>query len=313
MVNDQPENTSVIVESRDEHPLFGGVHCVLYALFDQHGTLDLGAMKAQAQLMLDQNVDGMTVLGLATEAQKLSLTEQQAVISAVAQVLDGRCPYSVTISGNSIAQQSELAHYALDQGADWLILQPPIVGHFSGETYLDFFSAVAEEFSAPFAIQNAPQYLGRALSAEDVEQLKANHDNFSLIKAEISAVSLADFIRSAGRDLTILNGRGGLELTDCLRAGADGFVLAPDVCDYSKRMFDLYQSGKQKEMDALYSEVLPAIVFMMQSLEHLICYGKRLFAARAGMIVYDRSPALAPTQFGLEITQHWANRLGVLD
>ena len=270
-------------------------------------------MKTQAQLMLDQNVDGMTVLGLATEVQKLSLTEQQTVISAVAQVLDGRCPYSVTISGNSIAQQSELARYALDQGADWLILQPPMAGHFPGDTYLDFFSAVAEEFSAPFAIQNAPQYLGRALSAEDVERLKANHNHFSLIKAEISAVALAAFIRSAGHGLTILNGRGGLELTDCLRAGADGFVLAPDVCDYSKRMFDLYRAGKQKEMDALYSEALPAIVFIMQSLEHLICYGKRLFAARAGMTVYDRSPALVPTQFGLEITRHWANRLGVFD
>jgi 4-hydroxy-tetrahydrodipicolinate synthase len=32
----------------------------------------------------------------------------------------------------------------------------------------------------------------------------------------------------------------------------------------------------------------------MRSLEHLICYGKRIFAARAGLEVFDRAPALRP-------------------
>jgi 2-keto-3-deoxy-L-arabinonate dehydratase len=44
----------------------------------------------------------------------------------------------------------------------------------------------------------------------------------------------------------------------------------------------------------------------MQSLEHLICYGKRIFARRAGLTVHDRAPALRPTPFGLTLVDHWA-------
>ena len=44
----------------------------------------------------------------------------------------------------------------------------------------------------------------------------------------------------------------------------------------------------------------------MQSLEHLICYGKRIFGARAGITIHDRAPALRPTEFGLSLVGHWA-------
>ena len=42
------------------------------------------------------------------------------------------------------------------------------------------------------------------------------------------------------------------------------------------------------------------IVFNMQTIPHLICYGKRLLAARIGLNVFDRSPFQAPTKFGLQ-------------
>jgi 4-hydroxy-tetrahydrodipicolinate synthase len=56
--------------------------------------------------------------------------------------------------------------------------------------------------------------------------------------------------------------------------------------------------------------VAPSIVFVMQSIETLICYGKRLFAARAGLAVHDRAPALHPTEFGLGLVARHAAALG---
>ncbi len=289
---------------------YTGIHAVLYALFDTQGKLDREAMRAQAQLMLDEGVDGCTVLGLATEVQKLNPEEQRNCIAWLAEDLAGTLPFSVTISGNSVAVQRDLAQCALDHGADWLILQPPTVGNYSGAVYLDFFSAVARGFDAPFAIQNAPQYLGRSLTLEDINRLQQANPRFSLIKAEISAVALASLSDSTQNTMTILNGRGGLEMTDCLRAGADGFVLAPDIIDFSKRIYDHWQRGETEAAESLYSQALPAMVFMMQSIEHLICYGKRVFGLRAGIAIHDRAPAMTPTAFGLELSQYWAERLG---
>lgn len=285
---------------------FAGIHAVLYAFFDQSGRLDRGAMRAQVARVLADGVQGVTVLGLATEVQKLTPDEARQLIAWTAEDLGGKRPLSVTITGNSVAAQRAMVQVALDHGAGWLILQPPAAGAYAAATYLDFFADVADGFEAAFAIQNAPQYLGRALQPDDVARLTVRNPHFSLIKAETSATDLAALIARCGTGLTVLNGRGGLEMTDCLRAGAAGFVLAPDVIDHAVRVWALWQQGQQAQAEAAHAAILPAITFMMQSLEHLMCYGKRLFAARAGLIVHDRAPALAPTDFGLRQVAHWA-------
>lgn len=291
-------------------PSFRGTHAVIYALFEANGKLNQSAMRAQIQLMLNEGVDGITVLGLATEVNKLTPREQRDIIKWAAEEIKNRVPLSVTITGNNVDTQRELTLFAIDNGADWLILQPPTVGSFSGDVYLNFFKNVARGFSVPFAIQNAPQYLGRSLTSSDIDKLTDECPQFSLIKAEVSAIEIANLIKAIGNKLTILNGRGALEITDCLRAGVDGFVLAPDVIDFSKKILDLWEVGDHKSAEEMYQKVLPVIVFIMQSIEHLICYGKRIYGLRSGIEIYDRAPALVPTKFGLESAAYWSEYLG---
>ena len=269
-------------------------------------------MRSQVSQMLELGVDGITVLGLATEVHKLSVPEQKDLVSWVAEDLNGRRPFSITISGNDVQIQRNLIEFALANRADWLILQPPMAGTYSGGTYLDFFLRVADGFEAAFAVQNAPAFLGRSLGTREFDQLVASNPNFSLIKAETSAVELAELVSRCGNHFAVLNGRGGLELTDCLRAGAAGFVLAPDVIDFSKAVFDAWSSDSEERAEAIYRNALPAITFMMQSVEHLICYGKRIYGFRTKTTIYDRPPALAPTEFGARLSSRWAEVLGPL-
>ena len=59
-----------------------------------------------------------------------------------------------------------------------------------------------------------------------------------------------------------------------------------ETSDVQARIFDLMGSdGKEDEerADALYADLLPLLVFLMQSLDTLMCYGKRLAARRLGL------------------------------
>ena len=104
-----------------------------------------------------------------------------------------------------------------------------------------------------------------------------------------------------------------MELTDNLRAGCAGLIVAPDVADRLASPFDAMLEGDEARAERLYREALPAIVFVMQSIDTLICYGKRLCSLRMGIdVVHDRAPALAPTAFGLEATRRLAQTLGPL-
>ena len=287
--------------------VFPGIHCVLYAMFDANERLDRAAMAAQVAYVRSTGADGITVLGLATEVGKLSFDERCDVIGWAREDAPD-LPLSVTIAGNSVAEQLALAAVAERAGADWLILQPPIAGSYSAAEYVDFFARVGSATRLPFAIQNAPQYLGRSLSDDDIVALRTRCPGFTQIKSETGATELHGLIARLGGDIAVLNGRGGLEMTDCLRAGVQGFIVAPDVLPGVRRCWQAWVAGDFEGAEAAYAAFLPAALFGMQSLEHLMCYGKRIFAARAGLTVHDRAPAMRPTEFGLSLVRHWAGR-----
>ncbi|MGB7300158.1 MAG: dihydrodipicolinate synthase family protein [Burkholderiaceae bacterium] len=296
---------------------FTGIHTMLYALFDDAEQLSRASMRRQVGHSLAAGCDGICILGLATEVQKLSSAERYLLVEWAAQDLaespgGANKPLGVTIAGNSVAEQIALARHAVANRADWIILQPPAVGTFGATEYIRFFGRVADAVDVPVAVQNAPAYLGRGLSADDIAVLITQHPNITHLKGEDSAVQIERIIQAVDGRMTVLNGRAGLELTDNLRAGCEGFILAADTADVGIRVLEAWGRGDCVGADAYYRQGLPAITFVMQSLEHLITYGKRLYGLRVSEAIYDRAPCMAPTSFGVACVQRWADDLGRL-
>lgn len=286
--------------SNPETPPHHGIYAIVYALFDASENLDRDLMRRQVELCLKNNVHGMAALGLATEVGKLSESERLTVMDWVAEDTDGKVPLCLTIYGASVAEQVRQLRHAESLRADWIILQPPTSGRYSGRELMDFFLRVAEATAMPIAIQNAPAFLGTGLSIDEIARLTEQCPNFRLIKGEGSVVDTAALIEATGNSLPVFNGRAGLEMIDNLRAGCSGFILAPDCIDYAVRAYVLFRDGKENEADAVYRAIAPSIIFAMQGIEHLVCYGKRIFGARAGIAIHDRAPALRPNTTGLE-------------
>lgn len=281
-----------------------GVHCVLFALFGPDERLDRGAMRAQGEWAREAGAEGLVTLGLATEVGKLSLREKLDLIGWGAEDAGG-LPLAVTVAANGVAEQREILRAAEGAGAALAILQPPLGGAYGAAELIDHLARVGEGAGIPLAVQNAPAYLGRSLSGADVAGLRARI-GLACVKAEMPAVDLAAFIAGVGEGIAVLNGRGGLEMTDGLRAGSAGFVVAPDVLQGVLACWRAWERGDEAGAEAAYAAFLPAATFGMQSIEHLACYGKRAWAARAGLRVHDRAPALRPTAFGLSLAARWA-------
>jgi 2-keto-3-deoxy-L-arabinonate dehydratase len=289
---------------------FSGIHAILYALFDESEQLDRLAMRRQVQACLAAGVHGIGALGLATEVSKLTEAERCRIMEWVAEDNARRLPLFFTIFGTSVAEQVAQLRRAEAVGADWVILQPPPVGQFGAGEYIGFFGRVAAETALPVGIQNAPAFLGRGLAPDDIVRLVTRHPNINVLKAEGPAVEIQQVIAATGRGVPVLNGRGGLELIDNLRAGCTGLILAPDIIDHAVVAYDRFRSGDIDGAEAAYARLLPAASFAMQSIEALLCYGKRVMGLRTGIAIHDRAPALRPTDFGLACVAEHARRLG---
>ncbi|MDA9749168.1 hypothetical protein N9U75_03345, partial [Pelagibacteraceae bacterium] len=113
------------------------------------------------------------------------------------------------------------------------------------------------------------------------------------------------------KDLIVFNGRGGQEILDNLKIGCKGIVPCLDGADKFVKIFEYFKRKKITSAEKEYQKILPNIVFIMQSIDSLICYGKRICAFRMGVKnVYDRRPFLKPTDFGIKKSKNIAKSLG---
>jgi 4-hydroxy-tetrahydrodipicolinate synthase len=294
---------------------FRGIYPILYAFFGADGRLDEAAMRKQVRCCLEGGAHGLAVLGLATEVNKLGPAEKRDVVRWAAQEIAGRVPLAVTVAE---ATAEEAAQFVLDAkalGADWCILQPPPVRGLPESEYVAWYGLVADlvakRSDIPLGIQNAAAYIGVGLSPAGVAALAKRHRNVKLIKAEDSAVDVQRLIEATDGRLTVFNGRAGLELPDCLRAGCAGMIPAPECADVQARIFDFMAAGDEVAAEAAYCNVAPMIAFAIQGVAVFLCYGKRMTAWRMRLPeIVERPPSLPPTPFGLDCARRFAEALG---
>ena len=289
---------------------------MVYALFDAKGNLAREPMRRQIRCMLKHKVYGIGVLGLASEVNKLSTAERRMLMEWVAEDIGGQVPLAVTVAETSIARQIEFVRAAVAAGAAWAILQPPLAKHVPESELIRFFGAVADASPIPIGIQNAPEYLGIGLSHAGIRRLQRAHPNFVVVKLEATAIAIARLMAEVEGALDIFNGRDGIEMIDSIRAGAVGIIPGGEAFDVLARVFDHMAGGTEegmKEAERLYAKVLPLLMFLMESMDTFLVYGKPVLGHRLGIAeIQPRIPSTPASAFGLETAKRYAAMLGKL-
>ena len=295
---------------------FHGIYPMLYTYFDRHGGLDRPAMRRQVDACIAAGAHGIAILGIVGEFNKLNTHERRAVLDCVAEVVAGRVPLAVTIPEPSVPGQIEFMKAAEAAGAAWVILQPPPVKGIPEGELVRFFGSVAEKATAPVAIQNNPVNLDVWLTNAGLKTLARNHANVVLLKGEGPVTAVQRTIEETEGAFDVFSGLAGKELPMSLRAGCVGCVPAPDCIDRQVLIYKAMQRATPEgdsEAEAIHRDILPLVLYMTHSPEHMLCYGKRFMARRLGLSeVNPRSPALAPTAFGTRVTEHYGASLGPL-
>jgi 4-hydroxy-tetrahydrodipicolinate synthase len=292
---------------------FSGVYPMVYALFDGDGRLSRAAIRRQVEAIVRHGAHGVAVLGLASEVNKLSTAERHTLMSWVAEDLGGRRPLAVTVAEASIDGQVEFVRAAAGLGASWILLQPPPVRGVPEGELVRFFGAVADKATLPIGLQIAPEYLGIGMSVDGLRALARAHPNVKILKVEASAVTIARLKEATEGAFDLFNGRAGIEMTESLRAGAVGIIPGAESVDVLARIFDEMAAGRDGEADRLYADILPMLVFLMESIDTFLVYGKPLLGRRLGLSeTAARPPASPASPFGLELSQRYADRLGPL-
>ena len=284
-----------------------------YCFFNKNNSIDLYAMREQISLINKLGSNGIACLGLATEVNKLDFIEKKRIIELVAEFSNDNLPIVITISGKNIKEYKKLIELAQFYDASWIVFQPMLKKNSTDKDCFNFFNKILGlvETKTLVGIQNAKEYIGVGLDSPEILKLYNKFNNFRAIKGESSATLIQNEIIKYPKNLKVFNGRGGQEIIDNFLAGCSGIIPSLEGTDIFLKIYKLIQQKRIIEARKIYKKILPSIVFSMQSIDSLVCYGKRICAYRMGMKkIYDRKPGLIPTKFGIKLAKEFAKGFG---
>ena len=238
-----------------------GVMPAVTTKFNDRDELDLDNFKVNIQAQLDAGVHGIILGGTLGEASTLTEEEKRILVRQTVSFVKGEVPVIINIAEQSTRDAITMAHIAEEDGANGLMMLPPMRYKADAHETVTYFKKVAQSTSLPIMIYNNPVDYGIEVTIDMFEEVLEECPNIQAVKESTRDISNISRIRNKfGDRLAILCGVDTLAL-ESLLMGADGWV-AGLVCAFPAEtvaIYELARAGKIQEAIAIYRWFLPLL------------------------------------------------------
>jgi len=240
-------------------PTWTGVYPAVTTKFKENGELDIQGFVKNIEFQIESGVSGIILGGSLGESSTLSNEEKIELVKAL-QPYREKVPVIMNIAESSQVRAVEAAKAAEANGADGLMLLPPLLYKADADETVAYFKAVAAATSLPVLLYNNPVDYKIEITVPMFQQL-VDVPNIEAVKESTRDLTNITRMKNAfGDRFKIL---GGVD-TICLEAlllGADGLV-AGLVCAFPKEtvvLYELAKAGKIDEAVNLYRWFMPLL------------------------------------------------------
>lgn len=160
-----------------ENPLFHGAASDLIAPFNDQGVIDYHILENEVDFMVNNNVSGLFVNGLAGEVLMLSTQERLKILSHAVRAAKGRVPIMSNVVFNNIAEAQSYVKESEKLGVDAIIITPPGIYKYSETALFNHFNQIASVTKLPVYLYNAPE-TGNKIPPEVIARLFETTENF---------------------------------------------------------------------------------------------------------------------------------------
>lgn len=244
---------------------WSGIFHILATPFTDDGTLDVAGLPRLVERALATGISGVTILGIAGEAHRLTDEERRRVVEAVVKEVTGRVPVVVGVSAGGTHLAAVFARTAREHGADAVMVAPP--GGVKGlDAVAEHYRAVAEAAGLPLVIQDEPVTTQVTMPAPFLARLVAELPSAQAVKLE-EAPTLPKITRLralVARPVAIFGGLGGVYFFEELARGAAGAMTGFPYPEALRAIREHFVAGRRDEARALFYRWLPLIRFESQ-------------------------------------------------
>lgn len=243
-----------------------GVIPILATPFHDDESLDLESLHGMIRFYRDLKVDGVTVLGVLGESNRLTDSERGELIRTAVRAADG-LPVIVGTSHTGTAATIALSQEAAKLGAAAVMIAPSKQPAPSEAVVSEYYRRVAAGCTLPLVLQDHPLSTEVHMSVDLILRIARELPAIACIKAE--AVPSPQRIAAlkaglAGREVTVLTGLGALYGCFDLERGSDGFNTGFAFPEVLIAMLQQARAGDFAAARRVYTRYLPLIVFEQQ-------------------------------------------------
>ena len=262
-----------------------GVYNILATPFQPDESLDEASLAGLVRGTVEAGVDGITVLGVAGEAQKLTAAERLRVVEVVMREVGGRLPVFVGASQDGTSATIDAARAAALAGAAGVMVAPPTFLQ-PGPALTEHYRRLAEAVELPIVLQDYPPVNGVTMSPRQLADLCQAVPAITTVKLEGTPTPqrTAQTLASAPKGVTVLGGLGGMYLLDELRRGASGTMTGFAFPEVLIRIWKAWKAGDRLGAAEAYERHLPLLVFEGQPSVGLAI--RKEILRRRGLIEY---------------------------
>jgi 4-hydroxy-tetrahydrodipicolinate synthase len=247
-----------------------GVFAIAVTPFDAQSGVDFGSIDRMVEFYLKCGVDGLTILGVMGEAQKLDADEALAVVRRVVANAAGK-PIIVGVSAPGFAAMRALAKGAMDLGAAGVMIAPPN-NLRTDDSIVSYYRQAAAAIGAeiPFVIQDYPLNFQVVMTPKVIREIVRENASCVMLKHEdwpgLEKISALRSYQAEGsmRPISIFCGNGGLFLDFEMERGADGAMTGYAFPDMLVDVIRLSNSGKRGDAHDLFDAHLPLLRYEQQ-------------------------------------------------
>jgi dihydrodipicolinate synthase/N-acetylneuraminate lyase len=237
-----------------------GVMPALTTQFDAQEQLNLEAFELNLVAQIEAGVHGIVLGGTLGEASTLTADEKVALLKKAQDVISGRIPVIINIAEQSTDDAIAAAQAAEANGADGLMLLPPMRYKATDEETVQYFAAIAQSTKLPIMIYNNPVDYKIEVTLDMFHQLQ-QYKNIQAVKESTRDISnVTRMINRFGSRYQILCGVDTLAM-ESLVMGADGWVagLVDAFPKETVAVFAYTKAGKIDEALTIYRWFLPLL------------------------------------------------------
>ena len=237
-----------------------GVMPAVTTKFTTDDQLDLEMFKVNIKAQLDAGVHGIVLGGTLGEASTLSDEEKRILTRETVNYINGRVPVLINIAEQTTENAIGAAQKAVEDGADGLMMLPPMRYKAGDEEVVAYFKAVAQSTNLPIMVYNNPVDYKIEVTLDMFDEL-LTCDNIEAVKESTRDISNVTRIKNRfGDRLKIMCGVDTLAL-ESLLMGADGWIagLVDAFPAETVAIYELQKAGRIQEAIAIYRWFLPLL------------------------------------------------------